>query len=290
MDGMPVTALALPVAVGALVLGRRDRRRLIAERDEARRMLDELRLPLGQVTTTGADDDARQDFVATVSHELRTPLTPLKGFLVMLTRQGFEPTAAERAVFYDRMLDQVRRLERLVQDLLSVSQLERGSFTIDQRPVRLHDVIGRVVHAASSRVAALPGDEDAIARADADRVEQVLHNLVCNAEKYTPAEAAIAVSAAVVGGEVVVTVADQGPGIAVEDREVIFERFQRLANGSGPAAGSGLGLYVARRLVEAMAGRIWVDGEPGSGARFHFTLPLAGRAPRAAPEPVVALG
>ena len=288
MDGMPLRALALPVAVGALLLRGRDRRRAFAERDEALRLLHDLRTSVGDVTTL--DEEAKQDFVATVSHELRTPLTPLKGFLMMLRRQGFEPTADERAIFYDRMLDQVRRLERLVEDLLSVSQVERGSFTIEPCPIRVHDVIDRVVQSASSRVAALPGGEHAVAHADADRVEQVLHNLVCNAEKYTPTSGAVAVSTAIVDGEVVITVADQGPGIAVEDREVIFERFRRLAgNGGRPAGGSGLGLYIARRLVEAMGGRIWVDGEPGSGARFRFTLPLAA-APQSMPEPVVALG
>jgi signal transduction histidine kinase len=101
----------------------------------------------------------------------------------------------------------------------------------------------------------------------------VLLNLVQNAEKYTPLGTAIVVSALQTAEEVVVTVTDDGPGIAAEHREVIFDRFRRV--GSSSVMGSGLGLYIARRLVEAMGGRIWVESEVGQGCRFRFTLPAA---------------
>jgi PAS domain S-box-containing protein len=226
------------------------------------------------VTTTLATERAKQDFVATVSHELRTPLTPLKGFLLTLMRPNYDPPADERGAFYERMLDQVRRLERLIDDLMSISQLDRGSFAISSGPVGVDEVITRVAQASGREVAVRPAGAQAVAYADAGRVEQVLHNLVANAEKYSGPESPIAVSAELSDAEVVITVADEGPGIAPEHREVIFERFRRLGPGGAvSASGTGLGLYIARRLVEAMGGRIWVDSEPGRGARFRFTLP-----------------
>jgi PAS domain S-box-containing protein len=229
------------------------------------------------VTASRAADQARQDFVATVSHELRTPLTPLKGFLLTLMRAGFDPTPDERAEYYARMLDQTRRLERLVEDLLSISQIDGGTFTVHAAPVGVDDVIERVTDAASRPVSVEWGGAQVVAYADAGRVEQVLHNLVGNAEKYAGPDGAISVTADVVGDEVVVSVADDGPGIAPEHQELIFERFRRLGPGAArSASGTGLGLYIARRLVEAMGGHIWVESEPGRGARFRFTLPTAG--------------
>jgi PAS domain S-box-containing protein len=228
------------------------------------------------VTAMRAAEQAKQDFVATVSHELRTPLTPLKGFLLTLMRPEFDPTPEDRKLFYGRMLDQAHRLERLIEDLLSIAQLERGTFSIKSDLLTVDDVIERVVQTASRPVELEPAGADAVVYADGGRVEQVLHNLICNAEKYSPANARISVTAAREGDEVVFTVADEGPGIAKEDQEVIFERFQRLGEQlTRSSGGTGLGLYIARRLVEAMGGRIWVESSLGEGSRFRFTLPAA---------------
>jgi PAS domain S-box-containing protein len=228
------------------------------------------------VTAIRAAEQAKQDFVATVSHELRTPLTPLKGFLMTLMRPEYTPTTEERTLFYGRMLDHTHRLERLIEDLLSIAQLERGSFSINSSEFNVDDLVERVVQSTSRTVALIPGGPAAVALADACRVEQVLHNLIGNAEKYTPPDARIAVAVTMVGGEIVVTVADEGPGIAKEDQHVIFERFHRLGEQlTRSSGGTGLGLFIARRLVEAMGGRIWVDSEPGQGAEFRFTLPMA---------------
>ena len=239
------------------------------------------------VTAMRAAEQAKQDFVATVSHELRTPLTPLKGFLLTLMRPEFNPSPEDRSLFYGRMLDQAHRLERLIEDLLSIAQLERGSFSISSGPFTVDELVERVVQTASRPVELMPAGPGAVAIGDGDRVEQVLHNLIRNAEKYSPPEARISVSATRDGDEVVFTVADDGPGIAKEDQEVIFERFQRLgAQLTRSSGGTGLGLYIARRLVEAMGGRIWVESEIGHGCRFRFTLPSA---PAAAPPKLVAL-
>jgi PAS domain S-box-containing protein len=229
------------------------------------------------VTAMRAAEEAKQDFVATVSHELRTPLTPLKGFLLTLMRPEFNPSPEDRAMFYGRMLDHAHRLERLIEDLLSIAQLERGTFSIDSDVVLVDDLVDHVAQTVSRPLDVQRGGPQAVAYADAGRVEQVLHNLVTNAEKYSPDGSRIVVSTPRVDREVLIAVADEGPGIAEEDREVIFERFRRL----GPhltraSGGTGLGLYIARRLVEAMGGRIWVEANPGQGSRFCFTLPTAG--------------
>jgi PAS domain S-box-containing protein len=228
------------------------------------------------VTAIRAAEQAKQDFVATVSHELRTPLTPLKGFLLTLMRPEFDPTPEDRSLFYGRMLDQAHRLERLIEDLLSIAQLERGSFTIKSGPFIVDELVERVVQTASRPVELMPAGPTAIAIGDGGRVEQVLHNLIRNAEKYSPLEARISVAAIRTGDTIVFTVADEGPGIAKEDQEVIFERFQRLGEQlTRSSGGTGLGLYIARRLVEAMGGRIWVESDVGQGCRFRFTLPAA---------------
>jgi PAS domain S-box-containing protein len=240
------------------------------------------------VTARRAAEQAKQDFVATVSHELRTPLTPLKGFLLTLMRPEYNPTPDERTMFYGRMLDHAHRLERLIEDLLSISQIERGNFSINCAPVAMDELVERVVQTATRPIELVPGGPCAVANADAGRVEQVLHNLVRNAERYSAPDGRIAVSTAVVDDQVVITVADEGPGIAKEDQEVIFERFRRLGEElTRSSGGTGLGLYIARHLVEAMGGRIWVESEPGQGSRFRFTLPCAQGAE--APERLMAV-
>jgi PAS domain S-box-containing protein len=225
------------------------------------------------VTAVWHAEQAKQDFVATVSHELRTPLTPLKGFLLTLMRPDFDPAPDERSQFYGRMLEQAHRLEHLIEDLLSISRIERGSFSVESGPVLVDEVIERVAAVSQRPIEVTLGGPDAVAHADAGRLEQVLANLVRNAEKYSPSEGRILVSVAHRPGEIEITVTDEGPGIAKEDHEVIFERFRQL----GPhltrsSGGAGLGLYIAKRLVEAMGGRIWVESELGHGARFRVAL------------------
>jgi signal transduction histidine kinase len=179
-------------------------------------------------------------------------------------------------MFYGRMLDHASRLERLIDDLLSIAQLERGTFSIQSGQVVLGELIDRVAQTTSRPLDVEPLGPDTLAHADPGRVEQVLHNLVCNAEKYSPPGSRIGVSAQRAGTEVIVAVTDEGPGIAEEDREIIFERFRRLGRElTRSSGGTGLGLYIARRLVEAMGGHIWVESNPGCGSRFCFTLPTA---------------
>ena len=220
-------------------------------------------------------EQIKRDFVSMVSHELRSPLTPLRGFLVSLVEGTVDDDPQTRQEYYRIMLRQAQRLERTVNDMLDASLIEAGGLVVDLQPVPLDHVLGRIVREFReqhpNRPVLLKHVDPAIVFADPFRVEQIVLNLLSNADKYTPEKLPIDVRAAIAGGSVTISVRDQGPGIPAEHRHLIFDRFYRVKD--GPARpGTGLGLYIARTLVEAMSGRIWVDSEPGAGATFSFTL------------------
>jgi PAS domain S-box-containing protein len=223
-------------------------------------------------------EQIKRDFVSMISHELRSPLTPLRGFLASLVEGTVDDSPGKRQEYYRIMLRQAQRLERVVNDMLDVSLIEAGGLVVDLQPVPLDHVLSRLVREFREQhpdrpVALRPLGEPAIVFADPFRVEQVVLNLLSNADKYTPEGLPIDVGTTVDGGSVTISVSDLGEGIAPEHREMIFDRFYRVQD--GPASrrpGTGLGLYIARTLVEAMSGRIWVDSEVGSGTTFAFSL------------------
>jgi two-component system phosphate regulon sensor histidine kinase PhoR len=223
------------------------------------------------VTSLREAEEAKQDFVATVSHELRTPLTSLIGFLLTLRRPDFEPDAEALSDYHGRMLRQARRLERLIEDLLSVSRLERGEFDVAAAPVSIDEIVEKVVQDFAIANPARPvGHVRAglagMAMADSGRVEQVVTNLVTNADKYSPSGRSITIEVAREDDGIHVRVSDEGTGIPEDQREAVFERFRRLGHHlTREQGGTGLGLYIARRLVDAMGGRIWVAGREGGG-------------------------
>ena len=223
-------------------------------------------------------EQIKRDFVSMISHELRSPLTPLRGFLASLVEGTVDDSPEKRQEYYRIMLRQAQRLERVVNDMLDVSLIEAGGLVVDLQPVPLDHVLGRLVKEFREQHPDRPVvlealREPAIVFADPFRVEQVVLNLLSNADKYAPAGLPIDVSTAIGGGSVTISVSDLGEGIAAEHREMIFDRFYRVQD--GPASrrpGTGLGLYIARTLVEAMSGRIWVNSEVGAGTTFSFTL------------------
>ena len=222
-------------------------------------------------------EQIKRDFVSMVSHELRSPLTPLRGFLASLVEGTVEDSPETRHEYYRIMLRQAQRLERVVNDMLDVSLIDAGGLVVDLQPVPLDHVLGRLVkefrEQHPDRPVTLARLEPTIVFADPFRVEQVVLNLLSNADKYTPAGLPIDVRAATGQGSVTISVSDLGEGIPPEHRDMIFERFYRVQDGPAPRRpGTGLGLYIARTLVEAMSGRIWVDSELGAGTTFSFTL------------------
>jgi signal transduction histidine kinase len=226
----------------------------------------------------------RRDLVANVSHELRTPISALRARLENLLDGVERPDPETLQV----MLAQTERLGRLVDQLLELSRLESGDVPMVRERVVLPPLVARVLSEIDVMRARrdveltedLPKDLPAI-YADAERVHQVLFNLLDNAVRFTPSGGRVTVRASRRNGSVDVTVADTGPGIAAEHLSRVFERFYRIDPGrSRNEGGTGIGLAIARSVVEAHGGRIWAESEPGKGSVFTFELPAdEGREP-----------
>ena len=227
-------------------------------------------------------ENTRQEFVANVSHELRTPLSLIKGFVETL-RDGAKDDPELAARFLRTIEKHTDRLTYLIEDLLTVSQLESGQIVMNLHEVELREEAAHVLEDLQARAAEkkvtlqnnLPPDLQA--RADADRLQQVLFNLVENAIKYGAAGGNVAVGGLPNNnGKVEIWVKDDGPGIPPEAKERIFERFYRVDRArSRESGGTGLGLSIVKHIVQAHSGEVWVKSEPGNGATFFFTLPKA---------------
>lgn len=225
-------------------------------------------------------EQLKDEFISLVSHELRTPLTSIKGAARTLLRHyaGLDPKT--RVELLGDVDEEADRLYRLVENLLDFSRSEAGVLKLATEPVHLGKLAARVVeqmkgYAAGYRYEVSFPPDLPLAEADPLRVEQVLRNLLDNATKYSSEGGLIEVSGMALGGMLRISVRDQGIGIAGDQRDKMFERFQRGADvPGGRAQGVGLGLAICRRLVEAHGGRIWVDSEMGAGSTFSFTLPI----------------
>ncbi|HEX8135700.1 MAG TPA: ATP-binding protein, partial [Actinomycetes bacterium] len=231
------------------------------------------------VTRERQTDELKADFVASVSHELRTPLTPIKGFLMTLLREDRDFAQDRRREYYKLMLMQAQRLERLIEDLLEVTRLEAGAGLVDATAIDAVDLVRQVVDRFTSEdpdrvVHVVAPDHAVYCRGDWMRIDQVLGNLLSNALRYAPPHEPVEVRLAPQGREVVFEVRDWGPGIPIDEQSRIFERFHRVGHYmTREPGGAGLGLYLAKRLVEAMSGRIWVSSRLGHGSVFSFALP-----------------
>jgi signal transduction histidine kinase len=221
-------------------------------------------------------DELRRDLVNDVAHELRTPLTRLQG-QVEAVIDGLAPASPERlrSLHADTLL-----LGRLIRDLEDLARAEAGRLCLHQEPVNVAEILGAAAEAFSH----LPGARlrldlpSALPRAhcDAQRLRQMVDNLLTNARTHTPADGEIVVEAREEGEEIEIAVRDSGPGLAPEERERVFERFVRGdPSRQRVTGGAGLGLAIVAQLARAQGGRAWVESEPGQGARFAFRLPRA---------------
>jgi len=220
-------------------------------------------------------EEARRQMVASVSHDLRTPLASLR-LLVEAIDDGVV-TGETRERYLREMRTHVEALTALIDDLFELSRIEAGEISWTMRQVELRELIGDTVAAmrapAEARGVALAADlpaEAVLARANAEKVQRVLFNLIQNAIRHTPADGSVTVRARAAGSGVEVEVADEGDGISAADAERVFEAFFR-GDESRSEDGAGLGLAISRAIVEAHGGRIWLD-DSGPGARIHFTL------------------
>ena len=220
----------------------------------------------------------RAAFVLSVSHELRTPLTAARAGLGLLEESVTARLQGDERELLANTRRNVERLSLLIDDLLTANQLETGTLRLDRRPIDLRLVTADAMAAihplirAKEQTIELDLPAPLTHCGDARRLEQAVLNIVVNAHRYTQAGGRIIISGRVVNGDVVVSFADNGPGIPVDALEAIFTRFHRLATNDG---GSGLGLAVARGIVELHGGRLWAESTPGQGAVFHLALPRA---------------
>jgi two-component system, OmpR family, phosphate regulon sensor histidine kinase PhoR len=223
----------------------------------------------------------REDFVANVSHELRTPLSLIKGYVeTLLDGARNDPAIAER--FLKIIERNAERLDLLIQDLLTISALESGRMKLDLQPVNLHPLVEKIFSDLHSRaknknVKLINGLPELAATADANRLEQILANLIDNAIKYGRAEGSVTVGGKKLDdGKLEIFVADDGPGIPPEALERVFERFYRVDKArSRDQGGTGLGLSIVKHIAQAHGGEVWARSELGKGATFFFTLPRA---------------
>ncbi len=234
------------------------------------------------LTEQRALEEMRADFVATVSHELRTPLAAIYGAAMTLRRRDVLLDAEQKNSLLDVVGSEADRLARTVNDILGASRLDSNTLRIAIEscdPVALAEVV-----IAAQRAHLPPGIELSLqvspvpeVAADADKVRQVLVNLVDNAVKYSPAGGRISLSVERRQACVRFAVSDDGLGIPHADQRRIFDKFYRLdPNLTRGVGGTGLGLYISRELVQRMNGRIWVRSTPGRGSTFVFELPVAG--------------
>ena len=226
----------------------------------------------------------RADFVSLVSHELRTPMAAVIGSAQTLQLRWRELTADQRESFLELIAGETSRLATLISDVLDTSRIDAGTFTFRFSDVDLGQLIRDSVATAevSSDEVAVRADVREplpVVRGDPERLRQVLMNLLDNAIKYSPAGDEVQVRAYAEDGRVRIDVRDRGPGIAREDQRLIFEKFGRVTAGN-TRPGTGLGLFIARAIVEAHDGTISVSSRDGGGAIFRVELPTrVGRTP-----------
>jgi len=226
-------------------------------------------------------DQMRRDFVANVSHELRTPLTSVQGYIEAILDGTIDKK--ERDKYLQVIHRETLRLNRLVHNILDLALIESGRESWEINEINVEELVDNVVsemkpvfeRGGISIRKVIPGDLPAVL-GNEDRIEQVLVNLLDNAAAYSPPGSEVTVEAGERGGEVIVKVTDEGPGIPEEDLEFIWERFYRVEKSrSRSLGGTGLGLAIVREIIESHGGTVGVESKPGAGSTFYFTLKTA---------------
>jgi len=246
---------------------------LLSEEGRLRNILISVR----DITHFRTAEEIKSTFISIVSHELRTPVALIKGYASTLRRDDAKwdkHTISDSLAVIEEEAD---RLSRMVDDLLDASRLEAGGLSLSKGDVNLASLAARVLERFKSEdgkhsfVADFPANFPVIL-ADETRIEQVLSNLVSNSLKYSP-QGEVRISGSLRPDDVILCIRDEGLGIEPKDLPHIFDRFYRSPAAVKRTKGAGLGLYLARAIIESHGGHIWADSQPGAGARICFSLP-----------------
>lgn len=237
---------------------------------------------LEDITRLKEIDNMKSEFVSTVSHEFRTPLTSMNMGLSMVINEDTGELNEEQKELLEAAYEDVERLTELVNDLLDLSKIESGKIEMEFDKVDVNDIIEKTLNPfhkqAEEKEIELKfkqSEDNVFAYADPSKISWVISNLVGNALRYAD-EGKIEVDAEIKGRRVLVSVADNGPGIPKEYQSKIFEKFVRAGSDKEEKSGTGLGLAIAKEIITAHNGRIWVESEEGEGSTFSFYIPRYG--------------
>ena len=236
-------------------------------------------LNVRDLTRERQQEEQRSTFISVISHELKTPISIIKGYASTLARKDAQFDAQGLQSRLIAIEEEVDRLDKLVGNLLYASRIQANGLQMDIASLDLEHLMRSVLRRLRAKAPdvsitlSIP-ERLPIVMADRERIEEVLQNLLDNAIKYSPRHPEISVSCFATGEEVIVSIRDSGMGISVREQEQIFERFQRVGDPlARSVAGAGLGLYIARAIIEAHGGRIWVESTLREGSTFSFSLP-----------------
>lgn len=239
-------------------------------------------LTIRDITNERQIDQTKKDFISIVSHELRTPLTAVKGFLSMIIKGDVGPLEPKQLHFLNRVYQSNERMVNLVEDLLIINRLDTHKLTFKLESTDFSQVLSEVIDEStlkglSKQIILTTNIAESLPMfvTDADRLRQVLFNLIDNAIKYSEPNTRVIITARKKLNHIKVTVADSGVGIAKDDMGKLFNKFSRISNSlSIKGGGSGLGLYITKGIIKAQGGDIWAESVPGKGTKFSFTLPI----------------
>ncbi len=229
-------------------------------------------------------ESMKLDFVSMAAHELRTPLTSIKGYLSVFLEENKQKLDAEAKTLLDNLTSATEQLSALVENLLSVTRIERGVLEINLERVDFPKFVKEIVETFKPRAAGKqiqleylqPAPGIPQVKIDKLRITEVVANIISNAINYTEPGGSIKVSLSFQGKEVVTSVADTGHGIPKEAQDHLFNKFYRVSSALGQGVkGTGLGLYITKSIIDIHHGRIWVESEVGKGSTFSFALPVS---------------
>jgi PAS domain S-box-containing protein len=221
------------------------------------------------------NDDKKDEFISIASHELKTPLTSIKAFTQLMSRSN---TDERMGVFLGKSNDQIIRLEKLIGELLDVTKISQGKMSYNMEDFDFRKMVRTsmesVQHIAPSHELILTDGPEITYHGDPFRIEQVMHNFLTNAVKYSPGGKKVLIGCAIEEGNIIVSIQDFGVGIAKENLNKLFDRYYRVDNTAMRFDGLGLGLYISSEILKRHQGSFWIESELGSGSTFYFGLPI----------------